>query len=95
LRHELGGYGSDHVDRPELVRLALERVAAAGHDVVADRVWVIGDTPRDHACAVANGVRSMLVATGSYAVDELTGLGADIVVDDLTDLATVVGAIGA
>jgi phosphoglycolate phosphatase len=32
---------------------------------------VIGDTPRDIACARADGVRCVAVATGPYAVDAL------------------------
>jgi phosphoglycolate phosphatase len=83
LRLDLGAYGSDHHDRPALVALARQRLAAAGHDVAPDRTWVVGDTPRDLACARANGVRCALVATGTYAREVLDGLGADLVVDDL------------
>lgn len=86
LRLELGGYGSDHADRAELVRLALERIGAAGTAADPDDVWVVGDTPRDLACARANGVRCALVATGTYPIDELRALDADLVVDDLTAL---------
>jgi phosphoglycolate phosphatase-like HAD superfamily hydrolase len=48
-------------------------------------VWVVGDTPRDLACARAVGVRCALVATGRRSIEELTGLGADIVLPDLSD----------
>jgi phosphoglycolate phosphatase-like HAD superfamily hydrolase len=41
---------------------------------------VIGDTPRDIACAQADGVRCVAVATGPYEVSQLAG--ADAVVAD-------------
>jgi phosphoglycolate phosphatase len=46
---------------------------------------VIGDTPRDVACAHAHGCVAFAVATGPYSVDELRQAGADVVVADLTD----------
>lgn len=90
----VGAYGSDHHDREELVPIALAK-AAAHHDGTfsADETWVIGDTPRDLACARAGGARCALVATGTYARDELDGLGADAVLDDLADTAAVVSLL--
>lgn len=80
----LGAFGSDHSDRGELVRLARQRaVAALGAD--PDPVWVVGDTPNDLACARAGGARCVLVATGRFHRGQLEGLGAEAVVDDLTD----------
>lgn len=86
-----GGYGSDHHDRTELVRLALARLAAhEGTDAIdLERVWIIGDTPRDAACARGAGVRCLLVATGTYGVDQLAGLGAEHVLPDLADTERV------
>jgi phosphoglycolate phosphatase-like HAD superfamily hydrolase len=42
---------------------------------------VIGDTPRDIACARADGVRVVAVATGSFSAEELAE--ADAVVDSV------------
>lgn len=85
-----GGYGSDHHDRTELVLLALERLAVhTGGPVDPDRVWVIGDTPRDLACARGAGVRCLLVATGTYGLDALAELGADHALADLSDVERV------
>ena len=89
LRFELGGYGSDHHLRAELVRLCRERLHGEGHVVAAERTWVIGDTPRDLRCARDNGVRCILVATGTHTIDELTGIGADAVFEDLADTAAL------
>jgi phosphoglycolate phosphatase-like HAD superfamily hydrolase len=80
LRFDVGGYGSDHIERAELVAIAMRRAATAGVDVDPARVWVIGDTRRDLACARANGVRCALVATGTTPFEALDELGADITI---------------
>jgi len=89
IRLELGAYGSDHGNRDNLVPIALRRCRAAGVDIDEARVWVVGDTPRDLACARAAGVRCLLVATGGCPFEELAAAGADAVVADLTDTQAV------
>ena len=49
-----------------------------------ERTVVIGDTPRDIACARADGVRVAAVATGPFAVEALAD--ADAVADDARSL---------
>ena len=59
-----GGFGSDSEDRAALPGIARKR---AGHDGVSHprrRAIVIGDTPRDIACAQADDVRCFAVTTG-------------------------------
>jgi phosphoglycolate phosphatase len=88
---DVGAYGSDHADRNELVPLALSRVQTAyGVRLEPSQAWVIGDTPRDLECARAAGARCLLVGTGRYRSQELAALGADVVLDDLSDTARVV-----
>jgi phosphoglycolate phosphatase-like HAD superfamily hydrolase len=53
------------------------------------RVVIIGDTPLDVDCAHHNGCRCLAVATGIHPPDELRAAGADLVVDDLSDVAGV------
>lgn len=86
LRLELGGFGSDHPTRAELVHVAGRRIAAAVGPIDPARTWIVGDTPRDLDCARAAGVRCVLVATGYNSVEKLAPLGADAVFADLTDL---------
>jgi phosphoglycolate phosphatase len=85
LRLDIGGYGSDDRDRDNLVPVALGRARAAGMAVTEASTWVVGDTPRDLACARAAGVSCLLVATGGFPLGELEGLGADAVLADLSD----------
>ncbi|MGX6447360.1 HAD family hydrolase, partial [Patulibacter sp. S7RM1-6] len=48
------------------------------------RTVVVGDTPRDIACARHDGVRVVAVATGNHPADDLTG--ADAVAHDAAGL---------
>ena len=94
LDFDIGAYGSDHHDREELVPIALTKAAAKhGGEFLAEDTWVIGDTPRDFACAKAGGARCALVATGGFPREELEGLGADAVLDDLADTDAVVSLL--
>jgi phosphoglycolate phosphatase len=85
IEPEFGGYGDSAPDRAAVARVALGRLAAAGWRPDPGQVWIVGDTPRDVACAQAVGVRCALVATGRRTPGELAGLGADIVLPDLAD----------
>ncbi|HZE04302.1 MAG TPA: haloacid dehalogenase-like hydrolase [Solirubrobacteraceae bacterium] len=79
-----GAFGSDSEERAALPHIARKR---AGHDGIAhprERTIVIGDTPRDIACARADGVRCFAVATGAAAAQELTG--ADALAQDAAQL---------
>jgi phosphoglycolate phosphatase len=80
-----GGFGSDHASRAELPAIARER--AARPPWPRERTVVIGDTPRDIACARADDVRVVAVATGPFAIEALAD--ADAVVDDARALLPV------
>jgi len=92
---EVGAYGSDDADRNALVPVALDRIERRyGGLPDRRRIWVVGDTPLDAACARAGGVRCLLVANGFAPREELEAAGADRVVDDLTDTEAVVALLG-
>jgi phosphoglycolate phosphatase-like HAD superfamily hydrolase len=79
-----GAYGCDHPDRNRLGPIALARAAAhAGRDFTAEETWVIGDTPKDIACAHAMGARCLAVATGRFTAAELKAHRADRIVESL------------
>ena len=87
----VGAYGSDEADRNLLVPVALARLADR-RAVCLDPAdaWVIGDTPRDLECAQVGGARCLLVATGRFDLAALSELGADAVMEDLSDASGVV-----
>jgi phosphoglycolate phosphatase len=78
-----GGFGSDAEAREALPPIARERAGGWPRE----RTIVIGDTPRDIACARADGLRVLAVATGPYPVEALAD--ADAVVDSAEALLPV------
>jgi phosphoglycolate phosphatase len=79
-----GAFGSDAEDRAGLPAIARRRAGSRGHPHPREAAIVIGDTPRDIACAAADGTRCFAVATGPYAGEDLTG--ADGVFTDAGEL---------
>ena len=81
---QFGAYGCDHADRNLLGPVALKRAAVhAGRNFTAEETLVIGDTPKDVACAHAMGARCLAVATGQFSAEALRAHGADHVVESL------------
>jgi phosphoglycolate phosphatase len=81
-----GGFGSDHDDRAEVLRIGVTRgTRALGDHLNGARVIVIGDTPRDVAAARAIGAECLAVATGPFDVHTLSDAGATWVVPTLTE----------
>jgi phosphoglycolate phosphatase-like HAD superfamily hydrolase len=79
-----GAFGSDAEDRAALPAIARRRAGSTGAPHPRERTIVIGDTPRDVACAHADRVRCIAVASGPYDVDALAA--ADEVVRDAVEL---------
>jgi phosphoglycolate phosphatase-like HAD superfamily hydrolase len=91
----IGAFADDSEVRNELGPHALRR--AAGHwglEFACERVWIVGDTPHDIACARAIGARALAVATGSSKVAELAGHDPDAVLESLDDTEAFWRAIG-
>ena len=90
-----GAYGDETLERNALLSLAVARVKASGGPAVrASEVVVVGDTPLDVAVAQAGGARSVVVATGGYDAATLAAAGADVVLDDFSDLNAALEALG-
>lgn len=82
-----GAFGCDHHDRRMLPPIAIERANTEFkmHRFTAEHTLVIGDAPGDIACAKANSIPILAVATGRYSVQELRDLGADAVLPNFSD----------
>src|SRR5579875_923308 len=85
-----GGFGSDSEDRSVLPELARRRAGSDGVAWPRERTIVIGDTPRDIACARADGVRVVGVATGPHPAEDLREADA---VAGPGELAAVLGGL--
>lgn len=81
----LGAFGGDREDRNQLLPIAVGRLKAQkGIRVQFRECVVIGDTPRDVACAKMHGSQCIGVATGRYSTAELKSAGADLAVGNLS-----------
>jgi phosphoglycolate phosphatase len=89
-----GGFGSDHESRAELPAFARRRAGLADDEPwPRERTLLIGDTPRDIACARADGVRVVAIATGPYPAAALGT--ADAVARDARELGILLeGMLG-
>ncbi len=87
-----GAFGSDSEDRAALPAIARRRAGGYGIPVAREETIVVGDTPRDIACARADGVRCVAVTTGTYGPEELAG--ADAVAGDADELRARLTELG-
>jgi phosphoglycolate phosphatase len=88
---EIGAFGSDHHDRSSLVPFVRDRIRKnGGGDTDGREIVVVGDTPRDIACARAGGARAIAVATGNFSRAELEAHAPDAVLDDVADTHAVI-----
>jgi len=79
-----GAFADDSSVRNELGPHAKRRARElVGEEFPSERIFVIGDTPHDVACARAIGAKAIAVATGSFSAEQLRECGADAVFTDL------------
>jgi phosphoglycolate phosphatase len=72
--------------RPELTRLAIERLGAR-----ADECLLVGDSPFDIEAAHAGGLTAWVVTTGTHSAEQLLAAGADRVFPDLWRIGEELG----
>jgi len=94
-RPGLGGFGSDHTLRGELVKIAADRCAKELGVAVGARFHV-GDTPNDVIAAEYAGAVALGVTTGIFTREALEDSAVDkgrcVVMDGLHDTAAVLRA---
>jgi phosphoglycolate phosphatase-like HAD superfamily hydrolase len=89
-----GAFADDHHDRNELGPFARSR-ARELHDeeFPPERIYVIGDTPKDIECGRAIGAKTVAIATGHYSIEDLRAHRPDHLFADLSDTAAVLKAL--
>jgi phosphoglycolate phosphatase-like HAD superfamily hydrolase len=91
---EFGAFADDHHDRNQLGPFAQARARAQrGIEFPPERIFVLGDTPHDIACARAIGAKAIAIATGKFTRAELAAHAPDFLFEDLGDLDAVLAAI--
>ncbi|MEM8557580.1 MAG: HAD hydrolase-like protein [Bacteroidota bacterium] len=90
-----GAFGSDSEARNDLPAIAADRARShTGRSYASEEVVVIGDTPRDIACARHFGARAIAVATGRFDAESLAEHEPDALLSDLRDPAAFWAALG-
>jgi len=91
-----GAFGSDAEDRNHLPAIAADRIGKyVGMDLSPDRFVIVGDTPRDIACARHFGARVLAVASGFHTATQLREHSPDALLEDLSQTEAVVDLLWA
>jgi phosphoglycolate phosphatase-like HAD superfamily hydrolase len=91
-----GAYGSDAEDRNQLPAIAAQRlIEQFGEPLAPERMTIVGDTPRDIACARHYGARVLAVASGYHSVDQLRAFQPDALLPDLSNTCEVLKVLAA
>ncbi len=81
-----GAFGDDHHDRNRLGPIAIDRaIQHFAYDFTPADTVIIGDTPKDIACARACGAVAVAVATGTFDGAALAAVQPDHLFDTLED----------
>ena len=88
---KLGGFGSDNINRTELIKTAVKK--AQDDFNFNGTTFVIGDTPRDIKAGFEANTKTIAVATGTYSKEELKEYNPNFVFDDLRDTKSILDVI--
>jgi len=81
----VGGFGNEDVIRTRLVEHAVQKAVRQQGFVVANNVYVFGDTPRDIVAGHEARAVTIGVATGIYSKTDLKRAGADWAIESLAE----------
>ncbi len=87
---KFGGFGSDAEERPQVLRVGVQRGTTLGGHAFAPRdVIVVGDNIRDVQAGQAIGATTVAVASGPMSYEELGKTSPDELFQDLSDTERV------
>lgn len=90
----IGGFGSDDIERTNLVKIAIKQATIlCGYEISGDRVYVVGDTPKDIKAAKEAKIKVIAVATGQYTMKDLQRFKPDYTFRNLTPTEKIVRVI--
>jgi len=80
-----GAFGSDAIERSDLVKIAIRRAQKNYGFAKKGKVFLFGDTPRDVEAGKKANAITIGVATGNFSSEVLKKAGADFVVENLSE----------
>jgi len=90
---KVGGFGSDDINRTNLVKLAIKRAEENFNFKFDDNVFLFGDAPQDMSAGKEARVNTVGITTGIYSKEQLEGAGADFILENLKDTNRVLEII--
>lgn len=79
---QFGAFGNQALRRVELIYIAKEKAEEVlGKKIDKRELVIVGDTPRDVACAKEGGIESIAIASGPDPIEELIELKPDLLVN--------------
>jgi phosphoglycolate phosphatase-like HAD superfamily hydrolase len=88
---KIGGFGSDHINRTNLVKIAIQRAGERFNFDSHHQAFHFGDAPQDMKAGREAGVVPIGVTTGVFSADQLTSAGAEKVIPGLKDADDILG----
>lgn len=89
-----GAFGGDEANRNRLPEQAFNAIQPKIPSLHPSDMIIIGDTPRDIACAKHFGCTSVAVATGSYTSAQLACYQPDVILESLAEAASQADRMG-
>ncbi|MFA4818910.1 MAG: HAD family hydrolase [Patescibacteria group bacterium] len=86
---KVGGFGSDDINRTNLVKLAIKKAGKKFDLKFNNNIFLVGDTPQDMIAGKEAKVKTVGVATGIYSKRQLENAGADFILENLRDINKV------
>lgn len=90
---KVGGFGSDDINRTNLVKLAIKRAEENFDFRSNNNVFLFGDAPQDMKAGKEAGVKTVGVTTGIYSKEQLENVDADFIFENLKDTNKVLKII--
>ncbi len=90
---QFGGFGNNVIKRSQLVKNAINASEQTLGNLDNEKIFLIGDTPRDIIGGQKVGIRTIGVATGDFSEEELAQAGAEFVLKDLKDTEKILKII--
>ena len=92
---DFGAFGNMAYYRPDLIPIARRRCNETfKSNYNLGNFVIIGDSPRDVACAKAGGIQIITVASGNYSREELTKVETDLVIGSLEEKEKIFEFLG-
>jgi len=90
---KVGGFGNEHIDRTELVKIAIKKAQSNFNFIFSNNVYLFGDAPQDMKAAKESGIIAVGVTTGIYSKKQLEDAGANVVLDNLVNTKRIIDYI--